>query len=79
MHENTPRNLLSEQAGPDFQKKKREKKQIDLTCFDLGIANNENTYSLKTFFVFPHKIYALETNLNMFSLSVVDLSERAKY
>ena len=67
-------------TGPDFQKKKkREKKQIDLTCFDMGIANNENTYSLKTFFVFPHKIYALETNLNMFSLSVVDLSERAKY
>lgn len=69
-------------TSPDFQKKtrkKRKKKQIDLTCFNLGIAHNENTYSLKTFFVFPHKIYALETNLNMFSLSVVDLSERAKY
>lgn len=69
-------------TSPDFQKKqekKEKKKQIDLTCFNLGIAHNENTYSLKTFFVFPHKIYALETNLNMFSLSVVDLSERAKY
>ena len=29
--------------------------------------------SLKTFFVFPHKFYALETNLNMFSLSVAHL------
>ena len=69
-------------TSPDLQKKqekKEKKKQIDLTCFNLGIAHNENTYSLKTFFVFPHKIYALETNLNMFSLSVVDLSERAKY
>ena len=60
-------------------REKKKKNQNHLVCFDLGTANNDTTYSLKAFFVFPHEVYALETNLNMFSLSVVDLSERAQY